>query len=301
MGEGVVPITSARLTFIDALRGFALFGVFGANLFIFSGFIYMTEEQQASLMTTAWDEVSHALESFFVENKFIGLFSLLFGVSFWLFLNRVRSRSGSATGLFFRRIGWLFVIGAVHGWLLWCFDVLRFYALWAVFLPLFVHISLRRLLVAALSAAVLFPALISGMRGAMIAPSESGAAYDALALSTFATGSFSDFLKVNWFYDWYLTNSIGQLAYQLAVFGRLLLGLYAARALDLANLEGHRPLLRRILVVGTIAGIVGNSVVAADLIPSASRVAATLSHGAGGVVVALAHLLEGPALRSSGA
>jgi hypothetical protein len=81
------------LPFVDALRGFALFGVFGANLMIFSGFTYLTEEQKASVSSTALDKAVYVLEQFFVENKFIGLFSVLFGISFWLFLDRARADS----------------------------------------------------------------------------------------------------------------------------------------------------------------------------------------------------------------
>jgi uncharacterized membrane protein YeiB len=40
-----------RLEYVDALRGFALIGVLGANLFIFSGFSYMTDAQRAALPT----------------------------------------------------------------------------------------------------------------------------------------------------------------------------------------------------------------------------------------------------------
>jgi len=135
-----------RLTFVDALRGYALFGVFGANLLIFSGFVYMTGAQQATVVTTVSDRVAEVLELLFIETKFMSLFSFLFGISFWLFLDRARARGGSATALFYRRIGWLFVCGALHGWLLWCFDILRFYALWALLLPLFVRTPLRRLM-----------------------------------------------------------------------------------------------------------------------------------------------------------
>ena len=173
-----------RLLFIDALRGFALFGVFGANLMIFSGFTFMTDEQKASLMTTDFDRIAHGLYLFFVETKFIGLFSFLFGISFWLFLDRARARGASAMPLFYRRIGWLFVFGAVHGWLLWFMDILRFYALWALLLPLFVRTPLRRLLAIALFFAVIAPALIAGIVAMRALPSE-GPAYDALAWPLF--------------------------------------------------------------------------------------------------------------------
>ncbi len=249
------------MPFVDALRGFALFGVFGANLLIFSGFTYMTEEQKASVSSTALDKAVYVLEQFFVENKFIGLFSVLFGISFWLFLDRARARGASATSLFYRRIGWLFVFGCLHGWLLWCFDILRFYALWALLLPLFLRMPLRRLVAIALSTAVLVPALIAGVRGLLARPGDAGPAFDALALAAFSNGDYSEVLAANWKYDWYLTNSIGQAAYQLAVFGRLLVGLYAARALDLANLDGHRSRLSRSSSSpGAIVGVMGNTV-----------------------------------------
>src|SRR5262245_43705836 len=126
-----------RFEFIDCLRGFALLGVFWANLLVFSGISFLTNEQRVSLFKTPLDTFAYHFERFFIENKFMGLFSFLFGISFWLFIGRATSRGGSPTRLFYRRIFWLFLIGLAHGWLLWCFDILRFYALWAILLPLF--------------------------------------------------------------------------------------------------------------------------------------------------------------------
>jgi len=132
-----------RVEFVDSLRGFALLGVFAANLLIFSGFTYMSDEQQAMLPTATIDHVVHLLELIFIENKFMGLFSFLFGVSFWLFLDRANARGAEGVSLFYRRIWWLFVIGAAHGWLFWFWDILRFYALWGLLLPLFLRVSKR--------------------------------------------------------------------------------------------------------------------------------------------------------------
>src|SRR5262245_39248365 len=245
-----------RHVFVDALRGFALFGVMAANLLIFSGIVYMTDTQKAAISPTSLDRAVLFLELVFIENKFMGLFSTLFGVSFWLFLSRARERGGSATQLFYRRIGWLFVIGCLHGWLLWAFDILRFYALWAVLLPLFVSMRPRRLLTAALAASVLVPALVTGLRVAFW-PGTGGGEMDAMALSAFSTGRYREMLAANWAYDWYLTNSIGQIAYQVAVFGRLLMGLYLARTLAFDDLARHRPLFKRVVIVGAVVGLAG--------------------------------------------
>ena len=260
---------AGRLEFVDSLRGFALFGVFWANLQIFSGIEYLTDAQRAPLLRGRLDSVAYFFERFFIENKFMGLFSLLFGISFWLFLSRVSGRSASATALFYRRIFWLFVIGAIHGWLLWCFDILRFYALWAVLLPLFVRTAPRRLLGIALATGVLLPALVAAANVLLTHPATATTDYDAMAFAAFRGGSYREVLKENWRYDWYLTLSIGQIAYQVAVFGRLLLGLYAARTLDLGNLGRHRTLLRKVLLLGGLAGLVGSSIFAGKLLTGA--------------------------------
>ncbi len=279
-GSGALPAATGaargpradRLLFIDALRGFALFGVFGANLLIFSGFTFLPAAQQARLSGTPWDRAAHALLLFFVDTKFIGLFSVLFGISFWLFLDRGGAERAPRTSLFYRRIGWLFVIGALHGWLLWLFDVLRFYALWALLLPLFVRTPVRRLLAIALSTAILLPALVAGLHG-VIGSRGSGLDYDAIALAAFASGSYTQTLIANWQYDWHLTLTIGQVGYQAAVFGRLLLGLYIARTIAFDDLDAHRRLLVRVLLAGAAAGIAGNAIFTGGYLSGAGGVA----------------------------
>ena len=262
MQTSAVPEASTgRLEFVDILRGFALIGVFGANLLIFSGHAYMTDAQRARLPTARFDRIAHLLELIFIENKFLGLFAMLFGVSFWLFLDRARARGASGRAglsLFYRRLGWLFLIGSVHGWLFWCFDVLRFYALWGLLLTLFLRVSQRTLMASALFAGVLGPALVMGLRSLLHTSTPSEPYLDQLALGVFSSGPYTDVLRVNWRYDWHLTLSVGQIAYQLAIFGRLLLGLWAARSLVLAHLEKHSSHFRTLLVWGSIVGVACN-------------------------------------------
>ena len=260
-------LPTQRVDFVDVLRGFALLGIFGANLLIFSGYSdYMTDAQRAMLPTAGIDHILHLLETIFINNKFIGLFSFLFGVSFWLFLDRVNARGLDGTKLFYRRLWWLFVIGAIHGWLLWCFDVLRFYALWAVLLPLFVRTSPKKLLSFALFCAVVGPAVIRGLAG----PTAPNPAIDELAFKAFSSGSYFEVVRVNWIYDWYLTLAVGQIAYQLAVFGRLLLGLYAARTLMSGDLQSHSSLFKKVLLIAGILGLAGNIIIAGHFLDAAA-------------------------------
>lgn len=92
-----------------------------------------------------------------------------------------------------------------------------------------------------------------------------GEAADALALAAFSKGSYRQVLSANWKYDWYLTRSVGQIGYQVAIFGRLLLGLWAARALDLSDLASHRKLLRKVLWIGAVVGLTGNAIFVGEL------------------------------------
>lgn len=92
-----------------------------------------------------------------------------------------------------------------------------------------------------------------------------------MALAAFSAGTYRDVLVANWRYDWYLTNSISQIGYQVAVSGRLLLGLYVARTLDLGNLTLHRQLLVHVLLIGGVAGITGSAVFAGDFLAGGAR------------------------------
>jgi uncharacterized protein len=129
-----------------------------------------------------------------------------------------------------------------------------------------VRIKPRRVLEIALASCVLVPAFVAGLNAWISTPTEPAMDFDALALTAFATGSYREVLVANWKYDWYLTNSIGQIAYQVAVFGRILLGLYVARAFDLGNLEVHRGLLRRVFLGAGAVGLVGSFVFARKLL-----------------------------------
>ena len=63
-----------------------------------------------------------------VDQKFMTLFSLLFGAGVCLFADRAEARSGGSAGLHYRRMFWLLLAGVAHAYLLWSGDVLVTYA-----------------------------------------------------------------------------------------------------------------------------------------------------------------------------
>ena len=103
-----------------------------------------------------------------VDQKFMTLFSLLFGAGVCLFAERAEARSGRSAGLHYRRMFWLLLIGLAHAYLLWSGDVLVTYAVCGCLVFLLRNRSPKTLLVtglAVISAASLlfiFVGLIAG-------------------------------------------------------------------------------------------------------------------------------------------
>jgi uncharacterized protein len=126
---------SERVVGLDALRGFALLGILVVNVRLFS------MPEVVLLNPTAYGDfvganywawfAGHVL----VEQKFITLFTLLFGGGIALFTRNRERRGDPVLGLHLRRSGLLVAFGLLHAYLLWYGDVLVAYgvtALWVV-------------------------------------------------------------------------------------------------------------------------------------------------------------------------
>ena len=78
--QNLTPVQSAdREIFMDVLRGFAILGIFIANLG--SGFSFYSESAHATgpLLEPNLDHTMTFLHHMFIEGKFYSIFSLLFG------------------------------------------------------------------------------------------------------------------------------------------------------------------------------------------------------------------------------
>jgi uncharacterized protein len=158
-----------RLDILDALRGFALAGIFLVNLGVFSGFVFMPPDVMASLPTAAVDMPAAGLIFWLGYGKFYSLFSLLFGVGFSLQLVAAEDRGDSRLAVFRRRLLVLLAIGAVHLYI-WEGDILFLYALVGFLLIPFRRVTdatLLRAAVALVLAPVALGVLIVASHGAL--------------------------------------------------------------------------------------------------------------------------------------
>ncbi|MFI6254472.1 hypothetical protein ACIBGW_50710, partial [Streptomyces sp. NPDC051016] len=88
-----------RIVSLDIIRGLAIYLiVFMNSLEVFP------RVAGENIIKTHTDATIYNIEEVFIENKFIGLFSLLFGISMGIFMDNARRKSLSPLKLMFRRL-----------------------------------------------------------------------------------------------------------------------------------------------------------------------------------------------------
>lgn len=119
-----------RVDALDVLRGIALFGVFIMNFHGFAGSGIMATEAQLDVLPSAGlDRVVANVMDWLWHDKANTMFAFLFGVGFWLQLERAQAKGAGFEVLYLRRLSVLLVIGVIHFTLLWDWDILHVYAM----------------------------------------------------------------------------------------------------------------------------------------------------------------------------
>ena len=124
---------SDRITSLDLIRGIAVLGILLMNAVSFKFGQVPYWNISAGGSETWLDWAVGIFGEIFVDQKFMGLFSLLFGAGVMLFIERAAARGSRAVLLNLWRNGLLLGIGILH-FLLWEGDVLMVYAIASVIL-----------------------------------------------------------------------------------------------------------------------------------------------------------------------
>lgn len=136
-----------RIPALDILRGFALLGILIMNVQFFA------MPDAAYFNPTAYGDLTGLNRWVWIfghivaDQKFMTLFSMLFGAGILLVSQRAADREQRPAGLHYRRIFWLFVIGMLHAYLLWAGDILVAYALCGVVVYLLRNREAKTLLI----------------------------------------------------------------------------------------------------------------------------------------------------------
>jgi uncharacterized protein len=148
----IAPVEKGeRLSSIDALRGFALLGILVMNIVAFGlpDQAYMYPIVAGG--STGWNFVTWFLVFTLWEGKMRAIFSLMFGASVYLLVDRLSRRGAGmeAADIHFRRMLWLLLFGFVHAYFIWEGDILFFYAICGLFLYPLRKLSPKVLLISA--------------------------------------------------------------------------------------------------------------------------------------------------------
>ncbi|WP_034335030.1 DUF418 domain-containing protein [Deinococcus misasensis] len=139
-----------RITAIDTLRGFALLGILLMNITSFSMPIEAYYNPNVYGGQNLWNQMVFGLMYVLADQKFMALFSMLFGASMLLLIQKLEQKGQPPARVHYTRNGWLLLFGILHMVFLWEGDILLVYALCSFVLFFFRRMPARGQLVAGL-------------------------------------------------------------------------------------------------------------------------------------------------------
>lgn len=123
-GGGTEP--NGRILCLDHIRGLSVLGILIVNAIAFAQPIDVYNNPALSPVPLSQADIgAWWLIQVFCREKFVTLFTLLFGISIWL----VGKGESEHNPVLLRRLGWLLVFGLIHGALIWNGDILLTYAI----------------------------------------------------------------------------------------------------------------------------------------------------------------------------
>ncbi len=271
--QTLAPVqTNQREIFMDVLRGFAILGIFIANLNGFSWYNGDAKITSPYLLPKA-DDTMEFLHHMLIEGKFYSIFSLLFGWGIALQFKRADEKGINALPTVRRRLFFMLLLGAIH-LLIWPGDIVFFYAMLGFILLPLRKLSNKTLLITG-CLLVLSPILLYWLK--MTFPVLNYPADITIKTATrvestmFTIKSEQDFLSImkhgdSWF-EQVQMNIVGFFyRYQYLFFvsripkvlGIFLIGYVVGRSDFYKNILQYKTLLYWIIGVGLTIGLTAN-------------------------------------------
>jgi uncharacterized protein len=118
-----------RIASLDIIRGVAVMGIFSVNVIAFAMIeqAYLNPAMDGG--TTGADLATWLANNIVIDGKMRSLFSMLFGASMLLVIERAEASGLDGATIHFRRMVVLLLFGLAHFYLVWFGDILALYAL----------------------------------------------------------------------------------------------------------------------------------------------------------------------------
>ncbi|MEL6949369.1 MAG: DUF418 domain-containing protein [Pseudomonadota bacterium] len=239
------PITQ-RIDELDVLRGAALLGVFvvhfvGVPLYELS----LDEATRDAFLERLDHHIALFISDFFFQNKANTLFATLFGMGFWVMLQRLTARDADFAAIYARRLGTLLLIGLVNWFLFFPGDVLHEYALIGLVLLALRQWRAKTMLIVGIALA-LFGSPIGSHVSAALGISDE-AFYETQRLA-FEQGEYWTYVRMMG--GMYIERDFlqaGLLGWGLYILGRFLIGAWVMREGWIERARDMLPQVRRLL------------------------------------------------------
>jgi uncharacterized protein len=149
-----------RIISIDLLRGIAVLGILLMNIQSFAMISAAYVNPTSAGDFSGIEKITWILNNLLAREKFINIFSLLFGAGVLLLYQRKKIQGANPFKVQIIRNFWLLGLGLVHAYLIWYGDILVFYSVCGVFVYFFRKLNVRSLFIMG-SIFFLVPVLIS--------------------------------------------------------------------------------------------------------------------------------------------
>jgi len=271
--QALAPVqTKDREIFMDVLRGFAILGIFIANLG--SGFSWYSESTHATgpYLLPELDHKMSFLHHMFIEGKFYSIFSLLFGWGIALQFKRADAKGINAVPTVRRRLFFMLLLGAVH-LLIWPGDIVFFYALLGFILIPLRKFSNKTLLITGvilvLSPMLLYwakmtwpvlnyPAELMIKTGIKVDSAIMKIQSEEEFMKIMKQGTWFDQLKMNISGFFWRYNYLFFVSRVPKVLGMFLIGYVIGRSDFYKNILQYKKLLYWVIGIGLIVGLPAN-------------------------------------------
>ncbi|WP_203245987.1 DUF418 domain-containing protein [Sporosarcina beigongshangi] len=225
----ITPTTlTNRIEVLDLLRGFALLGIFIANMIHFqSPYLYV---DPYTWFSSPSDAATFKVIDIFVEGSFYPIFAMLFGYGLNMQYEKTLANRSAFAPMMARRLAVLLGIGVIHAWFVWSGDVLFTYAAMGFIMIAFVKISKKWILPIAALLYIIPNAFFYAATRFLeaVSPNSVLAGYVdiqqiELAISAYGLGSFGEIFSFR-FFEWLTFGLLGALSGLVLILPLIMLG-----------------------------------------------------------------------------
>lgn len=244
-----------RIVLLDVLRGFAIVGTLGTNIWVFAylGDLNLVFGHALEPWWSSGDRLLQTIMLILVNGKFLGMLTLLFGAGIELKRQKAVREGYSWPGVYIWSCILLLLDGLIHYLFVMEYDVLMSYAVTGMIVALIIHRSRRFILIMMGIAGSIHMIGVTGITALLAL--EPGSAFNGMDIITrlYASGTWQEqvMFRISHF-GFFRAESIAIMPLNVFLF---LLGSLLMRTGAFSNDESGRLQRRKLMIIGLGAGI----------------------------------------------